>query len=106
MKLQSVEQRVLYVLENHPEARESDDVLFSLVYENCNPIVVNMSFEKVMKNRAAYGLPTLESIRRSRQMIANRRPDLDCSKRKRRLRDAAEEEYREYARNKETANVQ
>ena len=98
MKIRGVEQRVLYILENYPEARESDDELFTLVYALFNPIAVNMSFETVMKNRQKYGLPTLESIRRSRQMIASKRPDLDCSKRKRRLRDAAEEEYREYAR--------
>lgn len=98
MKLPRVEDRVLDVLETSPEARERDDILFVEVYEGINPIVVNMPFWKVMKHRQEYGLPTLESIRRARQIIANKRPDLDCSKRTRKGRDAAEEEYREYAR--------
>lgn len=96
--LRTLEERVTQILEDQPETRSDDDLLIAKVMESYNETAVNQSFKKFMKTRKKNGLPTIESIRRTRQVVANKRPDLDCSKRKRKQRNAAEKEYKDYAR--------
>ena len=69
-KLETVENRVLAVLKEHPEARNDDMKLYLLISKACiydTYGIADFSFEDVMSNYKAYGIPCFESIRRTRQ---------------------------------------
>ena len=71
-KLETVENRVLAVLKEHPEARNDDMKLYLLISKACiydTYGIADFSFEDVMSNYKAYGIPCFESIRRTRQKI-------------------------------------
>lgn len=68
--LKTIENRVLAVLKEHPEARNDDMKLYLLVSKACiydTHGISYFSFEDVMSNYKAYGIPCFESIRRTRQ---------------------------------------
>lgn len=67
--LETVENRVFVVLKEHFEVRNDDMKLYLLVSESCiydTHGIADFSFEDVMNNYKAYGIPCLESIRRTR----------------------------------------
>lgn len=66
--LKTIENRVLAVLKEHPEARNDDMKLYLLVSKACiydTHGISHFSFEDVMSNYKAYGIPCFESIRRT-----------------------------------------
>ena len=70
--LKTIENRVLAVLKEHPEARNDDMKLYLLISKACiydTHGISHFSFEDVMSNYKAYGIPCFESIRRTRQKI-------------------------------------
>ena len=80
--LKTIENRVLAVLKEHPEARNDDMKLYLLVSKACiydTHGISHFSFEDVMSNYKAYGIPCFESIRRTRQKIQAKYPELGCS---------------------------
>ena len=88
-KLETVENRVLAVLKEHPEARNDDMKLYLLISKACiydTYGIADFSFEDVMSNYKAYGIPCFESIRRTRQKIQAKYPELGCSPEVRRAR--------------------
>lgn len=65
--LKTIENRVLVVLKEHPEARNDDMKLYLLVSKACiydTHGISHFSFEDVMSNYKAYGIPCFESIRK------------------------------------------
>ena len=63
--LKTIENRVLAVLKEHPEARNDDMKLYLLVSKACiydTHGISHFSFEDVMSNYKAYGIPCFESI--------------------------------------------
>ena len=64
------------VLKSHAETRDSDFKLICWVYQLTRPEVMSLPFSKVMWNHAEYGLPSFETIRRTRQKLQHDRPDL------------------------------
>lgn len=80
--LKTIENRVLAVLKEHPEARNDDMKLYLLISKACiydTHGISHFSFEDVMSNYKAYGIPWFESIRRTRQKIQAKYPELGCS---------------------------
>ena len=80
--LKTIENRVLAVLKEHPEARNDDMKLYLLVSKACiydTHGISHFSFEDVMSNYKAYGIPCFESIRRTRQKIQAKYPDINDS---------------------------
>lgn len=70
--LKTIENRVLAVLKEYPEARNDDMKLYLLVSEACiydTHGIGDFRFEDVMSNYKAYGIPCFESIRMSAPMI-------------------------------------
>ena len=99
-KLETVENRVLAVLKEHPEARNDDMKLYLLISKACiydNYGIADFSFEDVMSNYKAYGIHCLESIRRTRQKIQAKYPELGCSPEVRRARHKMQRVYSDYA---------
>lgn len=99
-KLRAVENIVKPILERSIEARNDDMVLFRLVCWECierHGYGEKVAFDDVMKNYNDYGIPRFESVRRTRQKIQAKHPELGCSPEVRRARQKAEMAYRNYA---------
>lgn len=97
-KLYKVEDIVYQVLKEVPEARKDDFVLVAEVYNKIQPLINNVSFNRVMLGHKDLGLPYFESISRARRRLQSifeeLRPDQE-------VQDARLEEqliYREYVR--------
>ena len=73
--LKTIENRVLAVLKEHPEARNDDMKLYLLISKACiydTHGISHFSFEDVMSNYKAYGIPCFEEQgRRFRRNILN-----------------------------------
>lgn len=94
-KLKNIEPKVQRILEEYPASRKSDATLVKIFY---NEVVdVNtLSFATICDHQEDLGLPSWESIRRCRQKVQAKRPDLvdpSTAKRRRKLI----EDYEEYA---------
>lgn len=89
---------VKQVLQEIPETRNSDDLLYVNVCNRINPSVCQYQFHVVLMNRKAFNLPPFESVRRSRQKIQQHFPELAASETIEGFRVVKEEEYRDYAR--------
>lgn len=100
MNLYNTKERTFRILKEHPEARNSDEVLISMVDTDINPTVAKMPYWVVMHNRAKYGLPTCESIRRCRQKLQSEHPELGSHEKIARVKREREKEYREFVRSK------
>lgn len=99
-KLFNVRDRVVRVLRDNPEARNSDGLLISLIDSDINPAAAKLPYFDVMTNRSQYGLPTCESIRRARQKAQELYPELRSTRKVREMRDEQEDDYLEFARAK------
>lgn len=98
--LKTVERRVTEILREHPDARNDDMKLYLLVSESCiyeTHGIGTVTFADVMINYKAFGIPCFESIRRTRQKIQAKCPELGCSPKVRRARHRMERVYSEYA---------
>lgn len=67
---------VKQVLEEAPETRNSDDLLYVEVCKRISRVATVMPFNEVMGHRKEYGLPPFESVRRTRQKIQQHYPEL------------------------------
>lgn len=97
-KLYKVEDIVYQVLKEVSEARKDDFVLVAEVYNRIQPLINNVSFNRVMLGHKELGLPYFESISRARRRLQSIFEELRPSKE---VQDARLEEqlvYREYAR--------
>lgn len=93
-ELKTIEEKVLWELENNPTTRESDKYLttaFYMDFYNMNPATpyVDVMFSK---------LPNYESIGRARRKIQEYREDLRATDKVEAQRIANQEAYIEYAR--------
>lgn len=103
-KLKTIERRVTEILREHPDARNDDMKLCLLVSESCIYETHGtgiFTFSDVMTNYKGYGIPCFESIRRTRQKIQAKCPELGCSPKVRRARHRNQKAYRDYALDKE-----
>ena len=81
---------VLNILQNNPETRDSDKRLYIEVCRHKCPASLHTTFE----NAFLYSpLPNYESVRRSRQDIQSRHPDLRPSKTVQQFREDRERQF-------------
>jgi len=97
-ELKSTTKIVKEILTECPAARNSDDVLIALVCKRFNPSCSGLSFETVLANRKALGLPVFETIRRTGQKVREQHPELAGSSDVEAQRSLNENVFREYAR--------
>lgn len=97
----NVYERVVPILKNYPGTRNSDGDLIATVDESINPAITNMSYGYVMRNRRYLGLPSCESIRRSRQKAFTEHPELKANEQVQKYRNNLEKEYIDFARSKQ-----
>lgn len=99
-ELNTTTELVKDILEHDPAARSSDDYLYYMVCRKIDGNSVNLPFWKVMLNRKEYNFPAFESVRRVRQKMQAKNPELSGDSTVEAYREMNEEVFREYARGK------
>ncbi len=100
--LKTTTKRVKNVLEMHPQARNSDNYLYYIIckeqLEKQGLDIEGITFANALLNRKAFCLPPFETVRRTRQKLQEKIPDLAALPEVEAARLELEEEYREFAR--------
>ena len=95
--LKTVEGKVKAVLQKNEDARNDDMVLYLAL---CNLYLKNagtMPLAEIMTRHKELGLPSFESISRTRRRLQEKHPELLGSLRMQKLRARGEKAYRRYA---------
>ncbi len=96
--LKTIESRVRAILENNPDARDDDMILYLMYSNKYGKVRVGeLPFEMVMSNYKVFHIPCFESVRRTRQKIQASTPELGCSPEVRRARRKQQKKYESYA---------
>ena len=64
------------ILEEHKEARDDDFKVIGWVVKAMRPDAMGYSFGSVMWNHNSFGIPSFETIRRTRQKLQHDHPEL------------------------------
>lgn len=96
-RIREIQPIVQRILEETSAARDDDSLLYYMVCEDIAPQVAHLPFSVVMRNRAYYNIPCFETVRRTRQKLQAENVALRPSKRVAKMREEAEEDFREYA---------
>lgn len=100
-KLESTETLVREILEVDEDARNSDNILYLRVLERIADKkqihLYNFCVPYFFCNMKEYGFPPFETVRRSRQKIQRKFPELRANKEVADQREENEEVYREFA---------
>lgn len=96
--LKTTAELVKKILEERPEARNSDYVLYSIICEKTNKKVLSLPFDMVLSLLDKRKIPNFETIRRTRQKVQEEFPELKGSKKTRQARAKNEVAFREFAR--------
>lgn len=90
------------VLQEEPQTRSSDNLLYLKVIERISDEkhydVKNLSVYYFLTYMSSYGFPPFESVRRARQKIQAQHPELSANAKVQAQREINEAEYREFAR--------
>ncbi|MBZ0934982.1 hypothetical protein KWK86_004825 [Clostridioides difficile] len=95
--LKTIESKVRAVLEKDEEARNDDMLLYLKVCNSCLKDTGAMPFAEVMMQYKFLGLPSFESVGRTRRKLQAEFPELAGTVRVQKLRAAQEKAYRKYA---------
>lgn len=101
-ELQSTTAIVKEILENHPEARNSDNILYVKVCAEigkANGVDINkMSMPHFLLHLKEYKMPVFETVRRTRQKIQAEHKHLVADSNVEAQRMLYEDDFRKYAR--------
>ena len=101
-KLMNVHELVKEILEQDVQARCDDNYLIYKVMNrigNKNGVnIASYSMPSFLLHMRENGFPAFESVRRARQTLQRKYPELQPSEEAKKARKALEKEYREYAR--------
>ena len=86
------------LLEEKKETRESDMLLYVEVCRTLCPESLEHPMWYVLLHLKEFGLPNTETVRRSRQKMQEKYPELASSARVQRMRAEREERFRAFAR--------
>ena len=79
-RLKNVEHVVERMLNTREDSRSNDDILYLYVCEYFNENVPSMTLEDFLTSRKLTGCPTFETVRRTRQKVFEKRPELKPKK--------------------------
>lgn len=97
-KVNKIENIVKGVLERYPDTRSDDFMLVAHVYLiMSNGYTSTISFNGIMENHTAIGLPSMESITRARRKLQSEYEYLRATESMRRIRRKEEQDFREYS---------
>ena len=97
-EVKQVHSLVKIILQECPQARNSDPYLYYKVVERINPNALHRTFEYTLLNMPELGLPCFETVRRSRAKIQSEHPELQSSEPVHSFRSINEEIMKEYVR--------
>ncbi len=95
--LKTVEGKVKVILQKNEDARNDDMVLYLALCNVCLKDAGAMPLAQIMTKHRELGLPSFESVGRTRRKLQERHPELLGSVRKQKIRAAGEKAYRKYA---------
>lgn len=95
--LTKIRPQVEYLLTKHPKLRDDDFLLVGMMYHEYYGVEYEDGFLYVMKNHEALGVPSFETIRRTRQKVQEMNPQLESSKAKKKERQIAFNEFYDFA---------
>ena len=95
--LKTIEGKVRAVLQKDEEARNDDMLLYLKVCNGCLKDTGAMPFAEVMAQYKYLGLPSFESVGRTRRKLQEKCPELLGSVRMQKIRAKGEKAYRRYA---------
>lgn len=93
----SVEEKVRYILLNHPETRTNDFVLYAHYILEFHPDLKNAGLLYALTHAAALGMPNYESITRARRKLQNMHHELRPTGETQERRAERERTFRSYA---------
>ena len=96
-QLQQTSKLVKQILIEDEATRNSDTYLYLKVCETLNPSALSKPFWMVLAGLKFYKLPPFETVRRSRQKIQRRCPELAGTDEVEEARAELETEFREFA---------
>ena len=97
-KLIRISTLVKAILEECPETRNSDDLLYLKVCQYFNPSIGMFPFGTVIANLKIYDLPNIKSVERARRKIQAEHPELAAKQNVKDKRTKAEQDYKSFAR--------
>ena len=95
--LNSLKPIIKDLLERDPILRDDDWLLIGKVFKEIYGIDYTYMFLDVMKRHHELGLPSFETIRRTRQKVQEENPALESSKAKKKERQIAFNEFYDFA---------
>lgn len=93
--LHETKKMVRGILERCPETRDNDDLLYLRVIRRYS--ADHLTLNEFFTSRAALGIPSFETVRRSRQKVQEENPALKGKRVEERAE--AEEAFRDFAKN-------
>ena len=95
--LKTIEKKVRAVLEKNEDARNDDMVLYLVLCNACLKDAGAMPLAEIMTQHKYLGLPSFESVSRTRRKLQARYPELAGSRPVQKMRATGEKAYRRYA---------
>lgn len=95
-KLEITKKLITHLLEDYPQTRNSDNLLYLMVIDSIGTGNSNKTIREILLNLEELGLPCFETVRRTRAKIQAEREDLKADDAVQDFRTAKEEEYREF----------
>lgn len=101
-ELKTIHNLVKNILEEHPQARDSDNILYYYVIKHIGAQkginIDSMSLPNFLLNMKSYHLPSFETVGRVRRKVVEQHPDLAGAKKVKAARSGNEDTFRTYAR--------
>lgn len=95
--LKTIERKVRTILAKNEDARNDDMVLYLVLCNACLKDAGALPLAEIMTQYKYLGLPSFESVSRTRRKLQARYPELAGSQPVRKKRSAGEHDYRRYA---------
>ena len=101
-KLNTIAVKVEDILRNKSKARDDDNVLYAYFLNSLGVSVRKTSFWEITRRVVNGDLPSIESVGRVRRKVQELNPELVGTAEKRKIRYKAVDDYKEFARQKES----
>lgn len=98
-KLRKIEKVIKPILEDHPQTREDDFLLYAELIHRYNPDLLNLSAEEFLVCHSELNVPNIKTVERIRRRLQAKHPEL-ATERARRKRAEAQAVYISYAKDK------
>ena len=95
--LKTIENKVKTILKKNEEARNDDMVLYLALFNLCLKAAGAIPLAEIMTQHRSLGLPSFESVSRTRRKLQAQHPELAGSRPVQKMRATGEKAYRRYA---------